>query len=140
MLKNKTSKKRIFLSDVLDLECFDKLIGPNQYTIFDKDSTSAELKNDSFNKDVLNYMQNGLIEKSLTKILRNKKIKNVVYLLYSTSPLTVKNNIKDKIISKFNKNSTIEYNIITTKRDFQEFKYKEYTKSDFTNIYFREPK
>ena len=140
MIKSKTSKKKIFLSDILDSRYFDTLIGTNQYLIFDKDSVLEELKGEKLNRDVVDYIQGGLIEKALTKILRNKKIKNIVYLLYSTDPLVVKNNINTKIISKFNKNSSIEYNIITTKRDFQEFKYKGYTKSDFSNIYIREPK
>lgn len=132
--KEKQAKKKIFLSDVLLPEYFDNLIGQNQYHIFDKDELIRELGDQS--PDVISHLSGGIIEKNLTKTVRNKKIKNIVYLLYTSIPIEVKQSINDKIISKLGINIGIEYNLITTNSDFQTYKYKNYSKSDFSNIYF----
>ena len=135
----KSHRKKIFLSSVNDAIFFDSIIGINQYQILDKKILLVEegIKQDSFDKNVMNYIASSMVEKYFTKMLRDKKVKNIVYIFETLDPIMIRKNINERILSKLNKNSNVEYNIISSKNISPVVKCK-YTKSGFANIYYKD--
>ncbi len=127
-------EKNIYLSDIYDEDFFNEVIGEGKYVIFDKHEIIKQVKTKNINESVLNYITNVEIGKTLTKAIRNKKIKAIVYLLYTTKPKLVIKNINSVIIPKLNTSINIKFSVITTHIDNRVYQYK---KKDYEKIYIR---
>lgn len=134
--KIKTSlEKNVYLSDIHDEEYFDEIIGKGKYMIFDKDEIINQIKSKNIDGNVLNYISNIEISKALTKIIRNKKIKAIIYLVYTSSTKTIMDNINTKILPKLNISINVRFHVITTKVDLGVY---QYNKQPFDSIHVRD--
>ena len=128
-------EKNMYLSDIYDEAYFDEIIGNGKYTIFDKEEIIKQIKiKRKIDNSVLNYLSNVEISKALTKAIRNKKIKNIVYLLYTAKPKLIINSINKIIIPKLNTSINIKFHMITTQIDCNVYQYRE---KDYEGIYIR---
>lgn len=128
-------EKRIYLSDILDEDYFDKIIGKGKYIIFDKYEITRQIKSTNADESAMNYIANIEIGKALTKAIRNKKIRSIIYLLYTSKPKLIIKNIEEIIVPKLNTSVIIKFNMITTKIDRNVYQYKD---KDYEKIYIRE--
>lgn len=131
--KSKSIEKMIYFSDFIDEEYFSEIIN-GEYEIFDKEEIIENIKKKGVGKDTLNYMTGLEISKSIIKLIRNKKIKHVIYLLYSSHPKNVMDSINNNILPKLNISVTLNFSVITNDVDMKEYKYK---KKRYSNIYIR---
>lgn len=127
-------EKSIYLSDIHDERYFDEIIGEGKYIIFDKHEIIRQVKTRQIDESVLNYITNVEVAKALTKAIRNKKIKSIVYLLYTTKPKLIIKNIDTVIIPKLNTSINIKFSIITTYIDSKIYQYKD---KDYESIHIR---
>ena len=137
MIKQKAKgglEKNIYLSDIYDEDFFNETVGEGRYVIFDKHEIIKQVKTRNINKSVLNYITNVEIGKALTKAIRNKKIKSIIYLLYTTKPKLIIKNINNVIIPKLNTSINIKFSVITTHIDSKIYHYR---KKDYEKIYIR---
>lgn len=130
-------QKNIYLSDFLDTDFFDTKIGKDNYLILDKEDILQKLrKQTNFDRDVINYLSNSEISKSFVRLLRNKKINNVIYLMYSSMPVDVMSSIKNTIAPSVPEITDISYFIITNTEDLKSFNYLRHNNL-FRDIYTR---
>lgn len=133
--KNKIGlEKNIYLSDIHDESYFNEIIGEGKYIIFDKHEIIKQVKTRKIDRNVLNYISNVEIAKAITKAIRNKKIKSIVYLLYTTKPKLIIKNINTIVIPKLNTSIDIKFSMITTHIDSKIYQYKD---KDYENIHIR---
>lgn len=130
------ANKRIYLSDINDKDFFERIVG-KKYIIFDKATIESEFKDNADNEEVKNYVANVEIGKALAKVLRDKKVHDVVYLTYTSLPINIMQSINANILPKLHKKVDMEYFIITDMVDAEDYNYQE-SKDLFSDIYIRE--
>jgi len=88
------------------MKFFKSLIG-EEFTIFDKKVVLMQSNDISHDdtpiKEFNSYIENLIIQRELTAVLKNKKIKNIIYLLHDTDPNLVISNITTYIKPNINK-------------------------------------
>jgi hypothetical protein len=136
--KKDLEDKHIYLSDIYDEEYFNQVIGSEKYLIFDKQDIIKEMKAPKdINENVFNHMVNTEVSKALIKILRNKKIKNVIYMLYTSPTDAIRLIFENNLIPQLNSSLSVGYSIITCRDDFEEYEYQTISKN-YSNIYVKE--
>lgn len=130
--------KHIYLSDFDDRKFFDEVIGEGIYAVFDKDKVTKEFRsNVRLDREVEDYLANIEITKSLARLLRNRKINNIVYLNYASMPMDVISSINNIVIPKIHDDIIPHYYIMTHKEDAKAFDYNK-QKKRFADIYYRD--
>ncbi len=118
--------KNIYFSDCYDVKILDTILGQYKYTVFDKHkfvknfgNTFLEIEKDQ----TKSYMFSLDVQAGLVKSIKNKKHKNVVYLLYKSHAQDVISLIEQEIKPIMNKFITFEYHLISDIK-FYDFKFK----------------
>ena len=93
MATNKRVKNVIFTENN-DEHLFKSL---GKYHVFDKNIVIQQNINDLLANKTKNYLANQIIEKELTKCLRNKKFDVLIFILQGSSVDTIMNNIISNI-------------------------------------------
>ena len=112
--EKKKTEKHIYLSDICSKSTISDVLRSSKYSIVDKKDISRDIKDSNVDDDIKKYMIGSEIEKSISRMLRDKKVRQIVYYLYNSNPDKIVKNI-EKILPSINSSILVKYYILTEK-------------------------
>lgn len=103
--------KNVYFSNFNDINYFNTRI-KEPFTIFDKEivvvQSNIEIPSD---RNLASFIKNTIVQKELTKTLKDKKVLNMIYILHDSNAESVRNSIVNFISPQINKNIEFIFHI-----------------------------
>ncbi len=104
------TNKNIYLSTFNDISYFNLFI--KNFVVFDKKTLMIQSNVRMADKSLFTYLENNIIQKEITKTLKNKKITNIIYILYDTEAKTIVHNLNNFIKPNLSKSISMSFFVL----------------------------
>lgn len=114
MLKRKQAKNRwIYIATILDLQIYDMILASNtNIVVFDKKEITDPIIKRTKDLNVRTFLINQAVEDELTKIIKEKKNRHIIYVLRNSKPIEILRKELQELITKVSPNSNFYYNLV----------------------------